>query len=148
MHGYLTFVWNARPCGISIGSAVFAGLTCVTDRQSDRLTDHATRSLTIGRIYLRSTAMRPNNNNNNNNNLPRLCQRPLDASQPSVIATQRFYTLVQAYRLVGFKLRVGITDITTRDKPRTPNSPCNTPFTRYNRLLKRFDNRLYRVNGA
>jgi len=72
----------------------------------------------MGRIYLRSTAMRPNNNNNNNNNnnLPRLCQRPLDASQPSVIATQRFYILVQAYRLVGFKLRVGITDITARDK--------------------------------
>ena len=36
-----------NPNGISIGSAVFAGLTIVTDR----LTDHAT-SITIGRIYV------------------------------------------------------------------------------------------------
>jgi len=41
------------PNGISIGSTVFAGLTTVTD--------HATRSVTIGRIYVRSTAMRPSN---------------------------------------------------------------------------------------
>jgi len=46
-----------NPNGISIGSAVFAGLTSVTDRQ----TDHATRSLTIDRIYVRSTAMWSNN---------------------------------------------------------------------------------------
>ena len=55
-----------NPNGISIGSAVFAGLTSVTDRQTDqptdRPTDHATRSVRIGRIYVRSTAMRPNNN--------------------------------------------------------------------------------------
>jgi len=31
-------------------------------RQTDRQTDHAPRSVTIGRIYVRSTAMRPNNN--------------------------------------------------------------------------------------
>jgi len=30
-------------------------------RQTDRLKDHATQSVTIGRIYVRSTAMRPNN---------------------------------------------------------------------------------------
>jgi len=51
--------------GISIGAAVFAGLTSVTNRSTDRLTDrptdHATRSVTTGRIYIRSTAMRPNN---------------------------------------------------------------------------------------
>jgi len=35
------------------------------DRQTDRRTDHATASVTIGRIYVRSTAMRPNNNSNN-----------------------------------------------------------------------------------
>jgi len=46
-----------NPNGISIGSAFFAGLTSVTGRQ----TDHATRSVTIGHIYLRSTAIRPNN---------------------------------------------------------------------------------------
>ena len=46
-----------NPNCISIGSAVFAGLTCVTDRP----TDHATRWVTIGCIYVRSTAMRPNN---------------------------------------------------------------------------------------
>jgi len=50
-----------NPNGISIGSAVFAGLTSVTDRP----TDHATRSITIGRIYVRSTAMRPNNTHAN-----------------------------------------------------------------------------------
>jgi len=46
-----------------MGSAVFAWLTIVTDRQTDRPTDHATPSITIGRIYVRSrpTAMRPNN---------------------------------------------------------------------------------------
>ena len=46
--------------GISIGSAIFAGLTSVTDR----LTDHATQSVKIGHIYIRSTAVRPDNNNN------------------------------------------------------------------------------------
>jgi len=40
-----------NPNCISIGSAVCAGLTSVTDRQ----TDHATRSVTIDRIYVRST---------------------------------------------------------------------------------------------
>jgi len=44
-----------NPNGISIGLAVFAGL--VTLRQ----TDHTTRSVTIGRIYVSSTAMRPKN---------------------------------------------------------------------------------------
>jgi len=33
--------------------------------QTDRPTDHGTWSVRIGRIYIRSTAMRPNNNNNN-----------------------------------------------------------------------------------
>jgi len=37
------------PNGISIGSAVSTGLTIVTDRP----TDHATPSVTIGRIYVR-----------------------------------------------------------------------------------------------
>jgi len=45
-----------NPNGVSIGSAVFVGLTIVTNRQ----TDHAT-SVTVGRIYVRSTAMRPKN---------------------------------------------------------------------------------------
>jgi len=44
-----------NPNGSSIGAAVFAGLTSVTDRTTDR----ATRSVRIGRIYVRSTAMRP-----------------------------------------------------------------------------------------
>jgi len=34
--------------------------------QTDRPTDHATPLVTIGRIYVYCTAMRPNNNNNNN----------------------------------------------------------------------------------
>jgi len=32
-----------------------------TDRQTDQPSDHATRSVTIGRIYVGSTAMRPKN---------------------------------------------------------------------------------------
>ena len=47
-----------NPNGISIGSAVFAGLISVTDRQTDRQM-HATRSVTIGGICVR-TAIRPN----------------------------------------------------------------------------------------
>jgi len=47
-----------NPNGISIGSAVLAGLTSVTARQ----TDHATRSVTVDHIYVRSTAMWSNNN--------------------------------------------------------------------------------------
>ena len=53
---------SPQPKGISIGAAVFAGLTSVTDRQTDRPTDrptvrhsptdHAIRSVTIGRIYV------------------------------------------------------------------------------------------------
>jgi len=35
----------------------------VTDRPTDKQTDHATPSVAIGRIY---TVMRPNNHNNNN----------------------------------------------------------------------------------
>jgi len=46
-----------NPNSISIGSAVFAWITSVTDRP----TDHAIRSLTIDRIYVRRTAMRSNN---------------------------------------------------------------------------------------
>jgi len=46
-----------NPNGILIGAAIFAGLISVTDRP----TDHATQSVTIGRIYVRSTAMQPNN---------------------------------------------------------------------------------------
>jgi len=45
----LTWVLNTH--GTSIGSVNFAGLTNVTDRQ----TDHATQSVTTDRIYVRST---------------------------------------------------------------------------------------------
>ena len=50
-----------NPNSIAIGSAVSAGLTIVTDRQTDRPTDHATWSVMIGCIYVHSTAMWPNN---------------------------------------------------------------------------------------
>ena len=46
-----------NPNGISIGSAVVAGLTTVADRQTDRQTDRTTWSVTIGRIYIYSTVM-------------------------------------------------------------------------------------------
>jgi len=42
---------------ISVCSAVFAGLTSVTGRQ----TNHATRSVTIGHIYVCSTVTQPSN---------------------------------------------------------------------------------------
>ena len=59
-HGH-TRVLNAN--GISIDLAIFAGLTSVTDRQTDRQTDRPRYSVgnNIGRIYVRSTEMRPNN---------------------------------------------------------------------------------------
>ena len=47
--------WPARvyiPNGISVGSAVFAGLMVITDRQTDRPTDHTTPSVATGHIYL------------------------------------------------------------------------------------------------
>ena len=56
-----------NPNGISIGSAVFAGLTIMRDRQAVQ-TDQAFPSVTIDRIYVRSITMRPDNNNNDNNN--------------------------------------------------------------------------------
>ena len=39
---------------ISIGSVIFVGIT-YCDRQTDRPTDHSTRSVTIGRIYVQCT---------------------------------------------------------------------------------------------
>ena len=53
-----------NPNGISIGSAVFAGLASVTDGRTDGPTDRPRYSvgITTGHIYVRSTAMRPNNN--------------------------------------------------------------------------------------
>jgi len=41
---------STTPNGISIGSAIFTELTIVTDGQTDRPTDHATPSVTVGRI--------------------------------------------------------------------------------------------------
>jgi len=43
---------NNGPSGFAIGP-------------TDRPTDHDTRGVTIGRIYVRSTAMRPDNDNDN-----------------------------------------------------------------------------------
>jgi len=63
--GHPSNTWFPGPTGvlnpnsISIGSVVFAGLTSVTDRQTDRPTDHTTQSVTTGHIYIGSTAMRP-----------------------------------------------------------------------------------------
>jgi len=48
---FLGFTQVLNPNGIWIGSAVIAGLTSVT--QTDRQTDHATRSVITGRIYER-----------------------------------------------------------------------------------------------
>jgi len=61
--GFSHNIWLLEPTwlhylnGISISSAFFAGLSTV-----DRPADHTTRSVRIGRIYVRTTVMRPNNN--------------------------------------------------------------------------------------
>jgi len=47
-----------NPNGMSIGSAIFAGLTIVTDRQAD----HTTPSVAIGDIYVCSNVKQPDNN--------------------------------------------------------------------------------------
>jgi len=59
---FLGSIRDHSPNGISIGSAVFAGLTAVTDRQTDRPRRY---SVCTNRphLHIRSTAMRPNNNN-------------------------------------------------------------------------------------
>jgi len=62
--------WFPRPTrvlnlnGVLIGSSILAGLTTAKDRQTDRETDRPRFSAgnSIGRIYVRSTATRPNNN--------------------------------------------------------------------------------------
>ena len=50
-----------NPNGISISSAACAGLMIVTGRETDRQTT-LLPSVTVGCIYIRSTAMRPKNN--------------------------------------------------------------------------------------
>jgi len=47
---------SQHPNGITIGSAIFAGLTVVTDRQTNQPTDH-----TMPSVAITSAAMRPNN---------------------------------------------------------------------------------------
>ena len=55
---FLWPTWLHITKSISIGSAVFAGLTVVTDR----LTERPRYSISNNRLHLHSTAMRPNNN--------------------------------------------------------------------------------------
>jgi len=55
IHGFLGPPESSTQMASRSVQPFFAELTIVTD--------HATRSVTIGRIYVRSTAMRPNNNN-------------------------------------------------------------------------------------
>jgi len=57
---FIGFTRVHNPNNNLIGSAVFAGLTIITDRQ----TDHATPSVTIGHIYIRSTVMQLKNSYN------------------------------------------------------------------------------------
>jgi len=52
---------SPHPNSISIGSAIFVGFTIVTERQTDRPTDHATPSVTMGCIVACSTVMWPIN---------------------------------------------------------------------------------------
>jgi len=63
IHGFLGPPMSTDPKGVSIGSAIFAGLTGSRwwQTDTDRQTDSATPSVTWGRIYVHSTVMRPNN---------------------------------------------------------------------------------------
>jgi len=84
-----------NPNGSSIGAAVFAGLTSVTDRLTDRPTDHATQSVRIGRIYIRSTAMRPKKKGNSNNN-------ELHDTTPCVKKTSHLWLAITLMHMNGF----------------------------------------------
>jgi len=55
---FLGPTWVHNPNGISTGSAIFAGSLLW---QTNRPTDHTTRFVTVGCIYICSTAMQPNN---------------------------------------------------------------------------------------
>jgi len=63
IHGSLGPPESPQPKGHLDRCSRFCRLTNVTDRPTDTPTDHATRSVTLGRIYVRSTAMPPNNHN-------------------------------------------------------------------------------------
>ena len=59
IHGFLgPAESSAQTPSRSVEPFLQGSLYC--DRQTDRETDHATRSVTIGHIYVHSTAMRPN----------------------------------------------------------------------------------------
>jgi len=64
IHGSLGPSESRNQRSLSIGSAVFADLTIVTDWQTDQRTGHVTPFVTIGRIDVRSTWMRPIVTNN------------------------------------------------------------------------------------
>jgi len=70
-----------NPNSILIDAAVFAGLTSMTDR----LTDHATWSVTIGRIYVRCTVMQPNNDSTNSSSSTLRVPIPVVPIVPSVL---------------------------------------------------------------
>jgi len=61
---FLELTRALNPNGTSIGAAIFAGLTSVTERSTERQTDRQVYcyrpTVTMGRIYLRSTTMWPN----------------------------------------------------------------------------------------
>ena len=56
---FLRPTWALNPSSISIDWAIFVGLATVTDWQ----TDQQTQLVTVGCVYIHSTAMRHNNNN-------------------------------------------------------------------------------------
>ena len=101
-----------NPNGIAICAAVFVGLTSVTDRQ----TDHATRSVTIGRIYVRNTAMRPNNTNNNSTTMfMALSSWPWSLPEFKKTRSQEFQKVINIWNIkfihlwccIKVKLRLG-----------------------------------------
>jgi len=57
MHGSLGPPESSTETASQSVQPFFSGLTSVTDQQ----TDHGTQSVTVGRIYVSSTAMQPNN---------------------------------------------------------------------------------------
>jgi len=72
-----------NPNGISIRSAMFCRAYDY-DRPTDRRTDHATRSVTIGRICVRCTAMRTNKENSHKHTVGCDCDPALSRQEERI----------------------------------------------------------------
>jgi len=70
------------------------------DRQTDRHTDHATRSVSIGRIYIRSTAMRSDSSSSNSSSSSSGSSRPSSSSNVTVCGAVTMTVAIARVHLV------------------------------------------------